>query len=135
MWYMPMHISELIARIIFLYLKIFVFLIKQACLLAIISKFGGGVDYSILWLSFAQQKSTPKIWATFAIIKNLSKLYNGPMGEKSPNLVTPAFLHGLERPLYFVNCRAVDTSAGTHSIKLVNKLVKMDHRTLIPTVL
>jgi hypothetical protein len=43
MWYMPMHIVELIACIIFLYMKIFVCLIKQACLLAIISKFGGGL--------------------------------------------------------------------------------------------
>jgi hypothetical protein len=40
--------------IVFLYLKVFVFLIKY--LLAIISKFGGRVDDSILWLSFAQQK-------------------------------------------------------------------------------
>jgi hypothetical protein len=54
---MPMHIEELIACIIFLYMKIFICLIKQACLLAIISIFlGGGVDDSILWLSFAQQK-------------------------------------------------------------------------------
>jgi hypothetical protein len=37
-------------------LKAFVCFIKQACLLAIISKFGEGVDDSILWLSFAQQK-------------------------------------------------------------------------------
>jgi hypothetical protein len=29
---------------------------KQASLLAIISKFGAGVENSILWLSFAQQK-------------------------------------------------------------------------------
>jgi hypothetical protein len=38
-------------------MKIFVCLIKQARLLAINSKLGGGrVDSSILWLSFAQQK-------------------------------------------------------------------------------
>jgi hypothetical protein len=43
-----------IACIVFLDLKIFVCLIKQASLLAIISKFGGG-DNNILWLSFAQQ--------------------------------------------------------------------------------
>jgi hypothetical protein len=36
-----MHIAELIASIIFLYMKIFVCLIKQARLLAIISKLGG----------------------------------------------------------------------------------------------
>jgi hypothetical protein len=42
-WYMPMHIAEIIACIIFLHMKIFVCLIKQACLLAIISKFGAGV--------------------------------------------------------------------------------------------
>jgi hypothetical protein len=34
MWYMPMHIAELIARIICLCMKMF-FLIKQAILLAI----------------------------------------------------------------------------------------------------
>jgi hypothetical protein len=57
MWYMPTNIAELIACVIFLYMKIFVCLIIQARLLAIISKFGGGgVDNSILWLSFAQQK-------------------------------------------------------------------------------
>jgi hypothetical protein len=50
---MPMHIAELIARIIFLCLKIFVCFITQDSLLAIVSKFGGGDD-SILW--FAQQK-------------------------------------------------------------------------------
>jgi hypothetical protein len=39
--------------------SILVCFIKQACLLAIVSKFGGpgGVDDSILWLSFAQQKA------------------------------------------------------------------------------
>jgi hypothetical protein len=38
-------------------MKIFVCIIKQACLLAIVSIFfGGGVDNSIQWLSFAQQK-------------------------------------------------------------------------------
>jgi hypothetical protein len=37
-------------------MKIIVCLIKQARLLAIISKFGGGGDNSFLWLSFAQQK-------------------------------------------------------------------------------
>jgi hypothetical protein len=56
MWYMPMHIAELIACIISLYYKTFVCIIKQACLLAIISKFRGGDD-SFLWLSFAQQKT------------------------------------------------------------------------------
>jgi hypothetical protein len=55
MWYMPMHMAELIACIIFLRMKIFVCLIKQAHLLVIISKLGGGGDDSILWLSFAQQ--------------------------------------------------------------------------------
>jgi hypothetical protein len=30
--------------------------LKQARLLAIVSKFGGRVDSSVLWLSFAQQK-------------------------------------------------------------------------------
>jgi hypothetical protein len=39
--HMPMHIGGLIACIIFLDLKIFVCLIKQARSLAIISKFGG----------------------------------------------------------------------------------------------
>jgi hypothetical protein len=39
MWYMPMHIAELIACIIFLYLKIFVCHIKQAFQI-----FGWGVD-------------------------------------------------------------------------------------------
>jgi hypothetical protein len=53
--YMPMHIAELIACIIFLFMKIFACFIKQACLFAIISILGGGVDDSILWLSFAQQ--------------------------------------------------------------------------------
>jgi hypothetical protein len=57
MWYMAMHIAELIASIILLYMKIFVSLIKQACLLAILSKFKA-VDACILWLSFAQQKSS-----------------------------------------------------------------------------
>jgi hypothetical protein len=59
MWYVPMHTAELIACIIFLYMKIFVCFIKQACFLAIMSKFGGGggVDDSILWLSLAQQKN------------------------------------------------------------------------------
>jgi hypothetical protein len=59
MWYMPMHMAEPIARIIFVYMKMFVCLIKQASLLAIISKFGG-VDDSILWLIFAQQKDHRK---------------------------------------------------------------------------
>jgi hypothetical protein len=44
------------AHIIFLYLKVLVCFIKQACLVAIISKFGVGGDNSSLWLSFAQQK-------------------------------------------------------------------------------
>jgi hypothetical protein len=60
MWYMPMRIaactSYVVACIVLLYMKIFVYFIKIACLLAIISKFGGGGDNSILWLSFAQQK-------------------------------------------------------------------------------
>jgi hypothetical protein len=55
---MPMHIAELITFIIFLYMKIFVCLLKQACLLAIISKLGGGVG--ILWLRFAQQQKNVK---------------------------------------------------------------------------
>jgi hypothetical protein len=59
MWYMPMPIAELIACIIFLYIKIFVCLINQAHLLAIISKFRGGDDNSIQWLSLAQQKAGP----------------------------------------------------------------------------
>jgi hypothetical protein len=46
-----------------LYMKIFVYFIKQTRLLAIISKFGGGGDDSILWLSFAQQKRTTKTHA------------------------------------------------------------------------
>jgi hypothetical protein len=54
--YMPMHIAELLACIIFLCLKIFVCFIKQVSLLANISKLGWGGDDSILWLSFAQQK-------------------------------------------------------------------------------
>jgi hypothetical protein len=45
-----------IACIVFLYLKVFVCFIKQACLIAIVSKFGGWGDNNILWLSFAQQK-------------------------------------------------------------------------------
>jgi hypothetical protein len=58
MWYMPMHIAEQIACIIFLYMNIFVCLTKHARLLAIISNFFlGGGDNSILWLSFAQQKT------------------------------------------------------------------------------
>jgi hypothetical protein len=51
MWYIPMHIAELIACIILLHLKIFVCLLKPAHMLAIVSKFGGGGDASILWLS------------------------------------------------------------------------------------
>jgi hypothetical protein len=51
-------LSYVIACIVFLYMKIFVCLIKQASLLSIVSKFGGGgVDNSILWLSFAQQRA------------------------------------------------------------------------------
>jgi hypothetical protein len=46
-------LSYAIACTVFLYMKIFVCLVKQACLLAIASKFGGEVDNSILWLSFA----------------------------------------------------------------------------------
>jgi hypothetical protein len=38
MWYMPMHIAELIACIIFLCMKIFVCFIKRASLLAIVSE-------------------------------------------------------------------------------------------------
>jgi hypothetical protein len=49
---MPMHIAAhagyVVACIIFLYMKIFVCFIKQA--------WGG--DDSILWLSFAQQKTS-----------------------------------------------------------------------------
>jgi hypothetical protein len=41
-WHLPMCIAELIACIIFLYIKIFASLKKQACLLAIISYFFGG---------------------------------------------------------------------------------------------
>jgi hypothetical protein len=37
-------------------MKIFVCFEQQACLLALVSKFWGGVEDSILWLSFAQQK-------------------------------------------------------------------------------
>jgi hypothetical protein len=36
------HASFVVACIVFLYMKIFVCFIKQACLLAIVSKFGGG---------------------------------------------------------------------------------------------
>jgi hypothetical protein len=59
---MPMHIAELIACIIFLYMKIFVYLIKQARLLAIISKFGVGVtiafySWALVNRSFAQLHS------------------------------------------------------------------------------
>jgi hypothetical protein len=61
MWYMPMHIaahaSYVVACIVFLSMKIFVCFLKQAFLLAIVSKLGGGSENSILWLSFAQQKS------------------------------------------------------------------------------
>jgi hypothetical protein len=39
-------------------MKIFVGFIKQARLLAIVSKLGGGYS-SVLWLSFAQQKHVP----------------------------------------------------------------------------
>jgi hypothetical protein len=64
MWYMLMHIAAgtsprdtyVVACVVFLCMKIFVCFMKQACLLAIISKFGGGVDNSTLWLNFAQQK-------------------------------------------------------------------------------
>jgi hypothetical protein len=57
MWYMPMHIEELIACVIFISIKyLFVLCIKQASLLTIISYFLGGGDNSILWLRFAQQK-------------------------------------------------------------------------------
>jgi hypothetical protein len=56
---MPMHIaahtSYVVACIVFLYMKIFACFIKQACLLAIISKLGVGGDDSILWLTFAQK--------------------------------------------------------------------------------
>jgi hypothetical protein len=60
MWYMPVHKQRARATyekacIVFLKMKIFVCFIKEACLLAIISKWGGG-DNSILRLSFAQQK-------------------------------------------------------------------------------
>jgi hypothetical protein len=47
MWYMPMHIaahaSYVVACIVFLSMKIFVCFLKQAFLLAIVSKLGGGV--------------------------------------------------------------------------------------------
>jgi hypothetical protein len=59
MWYMPMHIEDLIASSLFVCLFVclfFVCFIKQASLLKIIYKWGGGVDISNLWLSFAQQK-------------------------------------------------------------------------------
>jgi hypothetical protein len=64
-------LSYVIACVIFLYLKIFVCLIKQASLLAIISKFVGRGDNSILWLSFAQQKlsSGPFVdYASFVLL-------------------------------------------------------------------
>jgi hypothetical protein len=58
MWYMPMHIAacELGGSLycFSLYETICLF-IKQACLIAIVSKLGWGDD-SILWLSFVQQK-------------------------------------------------------------------------------
>jgi hypothetical protein len=56
-------------------MKIFICLIKQASLLAIISKFGGGVDNSILWLSFAQQKEPIDIF----ISKDLFVTFYSPM--------------------------------------------------------
>jgi hypothetical protein len=59
MWYMPIHIaaraSHVVACIVFICKKIFACFIKQACLLAIISKLGVGGDDSILWLTFAQK--------------------------------------------------------------------------------
>jgi hypothetical protein len=42
-----------VACIVFLHMKIFFCFIKQACFFAIVSKWGGGVDDSILRLSFA----------------------------------------------------------------------------------
>jgi hypothetical protein len=61
MWYMPMHIavhaSYMVACTVFLYMKIFICFIKQACLQSFPKL--GGVDNSILWLSFAQRK--PKL--------------------------------------------------------------------------
>jgi hypothetical protein len=43
-------------------MKIFVCFIKQACLQSIPYFGGGGVDDSILWLSFAQQKESESIF-------------------------------------------------------------------------
>jgi hypothetical protein len=58
MWYMPKAAcagTQAMYCKICLYMKIFVCFYKQISLLAFVSKFGGGVDKSILWLSFAKQ--------------------------------------------------------------------------------
>jgi hypothetical protein len=68
--------SFAVACIVFIYMKIFVCLIKQAHLLAIISKFGGGEDsISILWLSFAQQKLGTKNLCLPTYIENVLDCY------------------------------------------------------------
>jgi hypothetical protein len=85
MWYMPMHNAELIACIIFLYMKIFVCLIKQAHFLAIVSIFFGGGYDSILWLSFAQQKLNGS-----GMEKDL--------GCKAPSLLTVRVTRGGDQP-------------------------------------
>jgi hypothetical protein len=77
-------------------MKIFVCLIKQAHLLAIISKFGGGVDNSILWLSFAQQKLLPYPSNFFGCL--MKKLCTVPEKMESALMTDRAFsgttLHG-----------------------------------------
>jgi hypothetical protein len=54
-WYMPMRATYVVACVVFIYMKIFVHFIKQACL-QLFPNLGGGVDNSIQWLRFAQQK-------------------------------------------------------------------------------
>jgi hypothetical protein len=62
MWYIYANVlSFVIACIVFLFMKIFVCLIKQASLLAIISQWG--VDNSTLWLSFLLNKNRKKFFS------------------------------------------------------------------------
>jgi hypothetical protein len=75
------HASYLVACIVFLYMKISVCFIRQAHLLAIVSKFVGGGDDSVLWLSFAQQKSSE-------LSCNLL-FFDGQLGQEQ-NQVQPA---------------------------------------------
>jgi hypothetical protein len=97
-------------------MKILVCLIKQACLLAIISKifWGVGVDDSILWLSFAQQK----------LLSASFKAYlHGQLFSVSDATAASDTSQKIGRILFFVQCRMWLSHLTLQIMVRVNRLL------------